>query len=235
MLAGIDILVEISEIDVQIASCDEEKAGLPDARTALAVERQQAADAIAAAEASVQESEQEQRRQEAALADQEALVAKLEGQQHVVKTNEAYTALLQEIEQAKGAASEAETQILEVMETIEIARAGVAAAREEAERVEKRVSGEETVLDDREKSLGQTLANLHRDRNARAEQIDAKLLAHYDKVAMRRKPAIAAARKETCMGCRVGLPPQNLLELHKGEKLITCGNCQRILVLEAGE
>jgi predicted nucleic acid-binding Zn-ribbon protein len=34
------------------------------------------------------------------------------------------------------------------------------------------------------------------------------------------------------MGCRVSLPPQLMLEMRKGERLITCGSCQRILVFE---
>ncbi|MEM7411263.1 MAG: C4-type zinc ribbon domain-containing protein [Myxococcota bacterium] len=232
MPAGTDILVEISELDVQIAACDEEKASLPEARATLAAQRKAGADAIALAETQVQEAEQEQRRHEAVLADQEALVTKLEGQQHAVKTNEAYTALLQEIENARAQASAAETQILESMESSEQARGIVAEAQQASAEIDERAAAETIVLDDREKSLDQSLANLHRERGSRAEQLDAKLLAHYDKVAKRRKPAIAVAKGETCMGCRVGLPPQNLIELHKGESLITCGNCQRILVLE---
>ena len=33
------------------------------------------------------------------------------------------------------------------------------------------------------------------------------------------------------MGCHVSLPPQLVLELRRGDRLHTCGNCQRILVL----
>ena len=68
-------------------------------------------------------AEQEQRRHEAAVADREALVKKLEGQQFQVKSNDAYKALLHEIDQARAGISEAETRILEAMEGIEAMRA----------------------------------------------------------------------------------------------------------------
>jgi hypothetical protein len=232
MVQGIQALVDLSRIDAQIAELEEERTGLPAARDALAKERERGRSAVDAAEASLQEAEQEQRRHEAVLADKEALVAKLEGQQFQVKTNDAYTALLHEIEAARGAISEAETRILEAMEAIEAARAGLERARSGAQAAEQRVAGEERALDDREKSLAQSLGNLQRARAAAAEGLDAALTARYEKIATRRRPAVAVARNETCMGCRVSLPPQLLLEMRKGETLITCGNCQRILVLE---
>jgi predicted nucleic acid-binding Zn-ribbon protein len=46
----------------------------------------------------------------------------------------------------------------------------------------------------------------------------------------RRRPAVAMVSEEMCQGCRVGIPAQNYIEILKGERIITCGNCHRILV-----
>ena len=232
MLQGIQALVGLSRIDARIAELEEERRGLPAARDALAKERERGASAVAAAEVALREAEQEQRRHEAVLADKEQLAVRLEGQQFQVKTNDAYTALLHEIDAARGAISEAETRILEAMEAIENARASLERARAGAKGAEERIAAEERALADREKSLEQSLGNLQREREAAAQGLDAALLARYAKIATRRRPAVAVARNETCMGCRVSLPPQLLLEMRKGETLIVCGNCQRILVLE---
>ena len=48
----------------------------------------------------------------------------------------------------------------------------------------------------------------------------------------RRRPAVAIVSNETCLGCRVGIPPQLYIEILKGEKIVACGTCQRILIDE---
>ena len=231
MLQGIQALLELSRVDVQIAELEDEKRGLPAARAALLQEREKGLAAAEAAQAAVIAAEQEQRRHEAAVADREALVKKLEGQQHQIKTNEAYTVLLHEIDQARAAISDAETKILEAMEQIESARGALERARASAKGTEDRAAQQERIFTEREKSLDQTLGNLRRDRAALVGGVDAQLLQRYDRVAARRRPAVAIADRGKCMGCHVSLPPQVLLELRRGVGLNTCGNCQRLLVL----
>jgi predicted nucleic acid-binding Zn-ribbon protein len=231
MLQGIQTLLELSKVDVQIAELEDEQRGLPAARAALAQEREKGNAAVEAAQAAVVAAEQEQRRHEAAVADREALVKKLEGQQHQIKTNEAYKVLLHEIEQARAAISDAETKILEAMEGIESARAALDRARAAAKGVEDRAAQQERVFAQREESIGQTLGNLRRDRAALAGGVDSTMLQRYDRIVVRRRPAVAIADRGRCMGCHVSVPPQVVLELRRGTGLQTCGNCQRILVL----
>ena len=185
---------------------------------------------LAGTKAALEEAALLQRSAESAARDQEALLQKLEGQQHQVKTNEAYTALLHEMEQARQAISDAETQILEAMETIETARASAGGAQSEVDAMLARIAEEETEIDAREVELDAQIATLESQRNQVCADLEASLLARYDKVASRRRPAIAIVAKEICMGCRVGIPPQVSIELMRGEKLFACGNCQRILI-----
>ena len=53
---------------------------------------------------------------------------------------------------------------------------------------------------------------------------------YVERVAKSRRPALALVSNETCEGCRVGIPAQNYIEILKGEQLIVCGNCRRILL-----
>ncbi|HKA16208.1 MAG TPA: C4-type zinc ribbon domain-containing protein [Myxococcota bacterium] len=231
MLQGIQALLELSKVDVQIAELEDERRGLPAARAALHQEREKGQAAVEAAQSALLAAEQEQRRHEAAVADREALVKRLEGQQHQIKTNEAYTVLLHEIDVARAAISDAETKILEAMEGIESARAALDRARAAAKGTEDRAAQQQRAFDEREKSLDQTLGNLRREREALVGGVDVPLLQRYDRIAVRRRPAVAIADKGKCLGCHVSVPPQVVLELRRGVGLHTCGNCQRILVL----
>lgn len=232
MLKGLQGLVDLSKVDVQLAALEEERAGLPARRAALAEARGASQAAEEAARTALEAAEHEQRRHEAAAQDQEALLARLEGQQHQVKSNEAYTALLHEMDQARAAISEAETHILEAMDAIEEARAEAERAASGTRGAHARAAEQESALDAREKALEAQIADLRREREGIADGLDAALLDRYARIAGRRRPAVAVVERETCMGCRVGIPPQVALELRRGESLITCGHCQRILILE---
>lgn len=230
-MQAIQALLELSKVDLQIAELEDEKGALPAARTTLVAERTKGLAAVEAAQAALVAAEQEQRRHEAAVADREALVKKLEGQQHQIKTNEAYKVLLHEIDQARAAISDAETRILEAMEGIESCRAELERARAGAKAIDERTAQQERVHAEREKALDEKLGNLRRDREIVVRGVDPAQLARYDRIATRRRPAVALAVKGSCVGCHVTIPPQTILELRRGEGLHTCGNCQRILVL----
>ncbi len=61
-------------------------------------------------------------------------------------------------------------------------------------------------------------------------QIPDPVLRVYRRVALRRQPAIARVSGGTCSGCRLPLPHRILEEL-RGDQLVTCENCERILLL----
>ena len=87
-------------------------------------------------------------------------------------------------------------------------------------------------LDERQAELESRAAELDRDREALVTRIDAGLLARYEKIAARHGSAVARVHRETCQGCRVNIPPQMHIELLRGESLITCQRCKRILIPE---
>jgi len=232
VVEGLRELVDLSRFDAELRTFEEELAGLPGRRAAVADRRAESLSQLEAAQEAVTEAEQAQRRAEGEARDQEAVLARLEGQQFQVKSNVAYTALLHEMDQAKGAISEAETRILEAMEAIEQARAALAAAEERGRSIESHLVEEERGCDEREKVLREQISQVEERRDALRGRLDEVLLARYDKIAARRSPAVAIVAKETCLGCRVGIPPQAAIEMRKGEVIITCGHCQRILIHE---
>jgi len=232
MIEGIQGLVELSRLDTELAAREREKTALPQKREDCADMRQACEARLEAARAALTEAEQAQRRAEADARDQEALLSKLEGQQHQVKTNEAYTALLHEMDAAREAISAAETLILEAMDAIEAGSAERADAEEDVRVTLARVEADEKAIDERERVLEREIAELRSRRHEVGQGLAAELLQRYERIAARRSPAIAIVTRETCMGCRVGIPPQNCIEILRGESVVTCGNCQRILIHE---
>jgi len=230
VLEGLDHLLELQRLDAEITRREEALAALPGERKRLDEAREAAATRLSAAHEARQEAESGQRKAEAALQDQEALLKRLEGQQFQVKDNTAYTALLSEMDRANEEISQCETRILEGMEEAEVCRAVEAQAEAEDRAVRARVESEEKALTKREATLQSELEQLRAQRAQVGPKLDAKTLSLYERVAARRRPALALVSGDMCEGCRVGIPAQNTIEIMKGERLITCGNCQRILL-----
>lgn len=233
MVEGLRGLVQLSHLDAEIRVRVEEKEGLPAQRAACAKRRADQAAHLSSARAQLEEIRQEQRRHETVAQDQEALLARLEGQQHQVKTNDAYTALLHEMDAARLAISVAETAVLEAMEGLDRGEAELQDAESAGQAEVADVEAEEAALGVREQELDGQIVALSSERDGVAAGIEASLLSRYERVASRRRPAIAVVSSETCTGCRVGVPPQSYLELCNGEKLVSCDQCHRILVHQA--
>jgi predicted nucleic acid-binding Zn-ribbon protein len=230
VLEGLDHLLELQRLDAEITTREEALAALPGERKRLGEAREAAANRLSAAHEARQEAESGQRKAEAALQDQEALLKRLEGQQFQVKDNTAYTALLSEMDHANELISQCETRILEGMEEAEACRAVETDAQAEDHAINARVESEEQTLSKREETLRSELEALRAQRDQVGPKLDAKTLSLYERVASRRRPALALVSGDMCEGCRVGIPAQNTIEIMKGERLITCGNCQRILL-----
>ena len=136
-----------------------------------------------------------------------------------------------QIEGVKQKRSDVETRILESYEREE----GLAAAVKEGE---KRVAEEDARLKREEAALDQEAAELDRalqaftsDRDEVRPRVPAAMLSRYDRlVGARDGIAVAEVRKSACGGCFRGLTPHALQELRRGEAIMNCEACGRILV-----
>lgn len=230
MLEGLTLLLELQRLDTELIALEEEHAAIPTRRDGISAERTAADEKLVAAGQGLQDAEAGQRRAEQELQDQEALLQKLEGQQFQVKTNEAYTALLHEIEAARQGSSDCETRILECMEAIETSRTQHATADRDLRDARERLDAEEQALEAREKELSAQIGGLREQRAELTAGIPRDLMEQYQRIISRRRPAIIVVTKELCEGCRVDIPPQSFIEILRGERIIACGHCQRILI-----
>ena len=232
MLESLEKLIDLQTLDDELAAVEQENAGIPQRRAKLAATSEAASQRLAAAEEALHQAESEQRRAETVVQDKTALKERLEGQQFQVKSNDAYTALLHEIDAAKTAIDESETRLLELMDAIDASAAERAAAEKDVAAILSRVSADERALDVREKELGERLAELGAGRATLCQGVEGELLGQYERIASRRRPAVVRVQGEICMGCRVTIPPQLQIELLRGDRLHNCFNCHRVLILD---
>ena len=230
MLEGLAQLVALQRLDDELVAFEREHDGLPARRDQIVqrrsdaeLEADRAAEALAAAEVAIRQAE-------AVLQDNEAELARLENQQFQVKSNDAYSALLREIESAKNSISDSETKILESMEAIETASEVKSSADAASRDATVAFDAESTSIDAREKELREQIEQHRAERLEIGPKVAPELLKHYERISKRRSPAVVIMNDELCGGCRVGIPPQDFIEIQRGDRVVTCGNCKRILL-----
>jgi predicted nucleic acid-binding Zn-ribbon protein len=223
-------LVLIRDVDAEISVVESGLVRIPEEREAIERELVAAGEAIAQAKALLEEQQVEERRLEAKMREQETLLQRLNAQTAQVTSAQAYQALQHELEQAGAASSEFETRALELMESIDQVRGELAAARDRLKRAEEQAPGRLAELSAREKRLTAEREALAERREKACQCLDASLLAHYERIAQQRRPAVGIFAGTVCPECGIAVPTMRASEIQRALKVHTCSGCRRLLV-----
>jgi predicted nucleic acid-binding Zn-ribbon protein len=223
-------LMELQQVDARVAALRAEVAALPKEVAAIEAKLAGSKTKVEAAQASIKSDEGARRKHESDIKDQQEKISKYRDQSLKVKTNQEYKALLTEIEHAEKEIARLEDKILEIMvaadvrkETLKQSEAALKADTAENEK-EKEHARKQTAED--EKALGE----LTEQRKQLRSGIGDDTLRHYDRVLKLRGSALAAVHDDQmCSVCRVILRPQVYQDIMKGEEIMACDYCQRIL------
>lgn len=126
-----------------------------------------------------------------------------------------------------------EDDVLHAMALLDEREKEAAAAAARLADVEDRWRTEQDRLARQVEQLQARVAALAKDRTQLSAGLDASARALYDEL-MRKKGgrAVAVLVGQTCGGCRVTLPSGKAQQVRRGQELVTCTNCERILVVQ---
>jgi predicted nucleic acid-binding Zn-ribbon protein len=157
-------------------------------------------------------------------------ISKLRDQMLQAKTNDQYRAFQNEIGWCETEIRKSEDQILDLMAEGEPLEANVKAAEGALAEEKTSVEAEKTRARQRTAEDEEILGKLTGERADLAGTIDAKVLGQYERSRKRwHGTGIADATEGRCSACYIALRPQFYQELKKGDKVMTCESCGRIL------
>lgn len=230
MRADLAQLVELQTLDLKIA---ETQAALQEIPTLIAdMERQFLASrkGLDEAKETLGQLERSRRLKEGELKQVEQQVKERQGRLWEIRKNEEYQAVLKEIEALKAKQSTLEEEILILFDRAEEAGRTVTAREAEFKAREGEFHRDRMVKEGELKRLQEELARLQAERRRQVGQVEPGLFQTYQRLLRSRGGlAVVSVKNGSCLGCYVALTPQTYNELRKGESLITCANCQRIL------
>ena len=160
----------------------------------------------------------------------QAKISKIRDQMLQAKTNEQYRAFQNEIAYAEGEIRKCEDKILELMTASEPLEAAVKKAESALSERKVEVQAEQERARKRTAEDEEFLKSAMEERGTLTAQITPQLLTEYEKIRKRwRGIAVSDATNGRCEACHIALRPQYFQELRRGEKLLYCETCQRIL------
>jgi uncharacterized protein len=230
MHPSLEHLIRLQQLETDAGERKRRLADLParvtDADAAVAAAKA-ARDGVAA---QVAETTAARRAADRELAVVQGRLTKYKDQLMEVKTNKEYTTMQHEIATAEEGVRTFEDQILTLMVGADELAAAIKAADAAVAAEERKAAA---VRGDVEAERGRLEAELAALTTTRAG-IEQKMSAEYvrlfnDGVATRRGIAVSAIRDGHCQACQVTVRPQQIMQARKGDEIVLCESCKRIL------
>ncbi|MEW6664811.1 MAG: C4-type zinc ribbon domain-containing protein [Thermodesulfobacteriota bacterium] len=224
------LLIELQACDRRIKEIQFKKSQEP-------LKVQELRDEFASVERQAQESRdrieslmKDRRRLETEVQDLEGKIEKAGLKLASIKKNEEYTAALNEIEYLKKLKFTTEDKVLQLMEEIDQTEGQMQAFRVRKGETAKRVEAGILAVEREAEQLDGEIRDLEEARGRLTRVMEKDLLKRYLLLLERKNgQAVSAVIRGVCQTCHLGFPPQKFNELLKGDSLITCPHCNRLV------
>ena len=231
MKAELSQLIALQNADTNIKRLQTEIESIPHRRAEIEKEFDQRAFEIRALEERRNLAFHERARLEKEIFDQKQRAERADRNLMAAKKPDEYTAAIREADAARKQISAFETQELEQMEVFDQAEKELKERAPEIERLGADMEERFKAFDEQARIQEQQLEAARAERERLMTELPKATSALYKRIASRIRDgvALAEARNGACMACFMSLRPQIMADVRRGEEIITCDNCNRIL------
>jgi len=225
-------LIELQAVDFRLIGIRERLARFPKQLAEVEARVTTARQKVATAKESLLTGQKERKTYEMDVEQWKERAKKYRNQSGEVKTNEAYRALLHEIENAEREVASAEDRLLERMVSGEEYDRQVKAAEASVKEIEAAANKDRQAIQAEYNAAQKELSAAEAARAAAMAAVPEDLVDHYERIAKRHGGiALAEIRGEGCGQCGVHIRPHviQLLRRDNNEEFFHCETCTRIL------
>ena len=230
MLADLERLIQLQDIESRAAVASKAIADAPGRIAALDALLQSATTTLAAAKQSLETNKTTRRSIDKDLIADQQRLDKYKDQIMAVKTNEQLHAMQHQMKSVEDDIGKQEERVLvNMMEADEI-NAAIKKAEAALKAAQSKVAAERAAIESETKAHEATVAAMTAERGKIVAAMDNKgALETFQRIAKVRGTAVARAEGERCTVCQVRLRPAVFTEVRKNDQLIQCDSCNRIL------
>lgn len=230
LLSDLQRLIELQDIETRAAVANKAIADAPARIAALDQLLQSATAALAAAKQALTDNQTHRRSIDKDLIAAQQRQEKYKEQVMAVKTNEQLHAMQAQIKAVGAEVGEHEERVLvNMMEADEI-NAGIKKAEAALKAAQAKVAAERAAIENEVKAHRATVEETTAARQQLVASLDNKnVVDTFQRIAKVRGTAVARAEGERCTVCQVRLRPAVFAEVRKGDSIVQCDSCNRIL------
>jgi uncharacterized protein len=229
--AELQQLVALQNLDTSIRKLEAELEAIPERRAGIERDFDQRASQIKALENRRDEARHTRARLENEIAEQRTRAERADRNLMSSRKQDEYTAAIREADAARKQISALESQVLEQMEIFEQSEAALLERADEISSLNSDRESKLKAFDEETRSQTEKLAADRIERQRVYNDLPKAMSSLYTRISARIRDgvAVAEARNGACMACFMSLRPQAMAEVRRGEEVVTCDNCNRIL------
>ena len=230
MQKDLELMLKLQEIDYDIDELERSKSYLPEMIGRLQGEVDEVNGPLKQTEERIKQSNIDKKNWEIEAAGWQEEQQKFQRQMRDIKTNKEYDALMAEIEIRKQKISQYEDSILQAMQEIEELTPKIEEYKKKLEEISKSNIKQVSELQKQIDGVDEKIRIKQDEKKRITMQISRVAVSTYDRIRKKCMPVLVSVRKKACGACYKTFPPQRIQEIKKGDGLITCDNCGRILI-----
>jgi uncharacterized protein len=224
------LVIQLQSLDQRAAALEREVAALPKHIAAIEKTLEGGLRKLEADKAALTGNQKERKSIEGEIQMSDGKISKLRDQMLGAKTNDQYRAFQHEIEYLEKEIRKFEDRILELMSESEALDANVKKADAALKQEKQVVESEKAKARERTAADQAVLDQLKKERAEVAQKLPQATAAAYDRIFKKRGGVVVAeATGGRCSACQIVLRPQYFQDLRRGDHLMFCESCGRIL------
>jgi predicted nucleic acid-binding Zn-ribbon protein len=226
-----DLLFKLQQLDKEIDALQADAESIPGKKQHLEQDLRAAEEKVEKAKEESVELAKRRKEREVELEATGDKMAKFQSQLYQVKSNREYEALQHEISGLQEKSSGIEDEILELLERAEEVSKEALEAEAALKAEREKAQAEQADLDKHLGDVQGDIAVKDGERKLLVSDLDPMLLKRYERIRENKGgTAVTTVENGACGGCFRRIPPHEMQELKKDDRLITCEGCGRIII-----
>ncbi len=148
----------------------------------------------------------------------------------MVSNTKEYHAMMREMDNLEKLNRTREEERMAVVEELQRQQESLGEIQKDANLIKEDLDVKRANLQERVKESEAQLAELNTLRESLCVDVPKPVLSRYEFIRSRLdSPVIVPVANGICDGCHIAIPPQSFNELQKGQQILSCPNCQRLI------
>ena len=233
MQEKLELLRDLQELDLELISKRKEKSVLLSEQSTITADLDKVQEMADSLNADIDVLEDQRKDLAQDLLVEEGNILRAEERLPTIKTQKEYVALLKEVDSAKKMNKEIQEKVERIDEQVSALAGDRDEKMKELSELSSSVEGRQSEINSAIEVCDKILGEGDDKRDGFLEQLPSSTRKRYEMLLDRRAGiAIVEARKGTCLGCHMHLPPQLFNSLFTATEIQSCPHCNRMLYLD---